>query len=73
MRFVKKTSYNQDIKLFKHSGQQFWFACLALAVLIAPFLLDSFYLGELSLVFIYAIAGIGLMLLVGYTGLVSLG
>ena len=29
--------------------------------------------GELSLVFIYAIAGIGLMLLVGYTGLVSLG
>lgn len=36
-------------------------------------MLDSFYLGELALVFIYSIAGIGLMLLVGYTGLVSLG
>jgi len=35
--------------------------------------MDEFYLGELALVYIYAIAGIGLMLLVGYTGLVSLG
>jgi branched-chain amino acid transport system permease protein len=35
--------------------------------------LDRFYLGELSLLYVYAIAGIGLMLLVGYTGLVSLG
>jgi branched-chain amino acid transport system permease protein len=40
---------------------------------LAPLVLDRFYLGELALVFIYAIAGIGLMLLVGYTGLVSLG
>ncbi len=46
---------------------------LAIAVLAAPLGLDRFYLGELALVYIYAIAGIGLMLLVGYTGLVSLG
>ncbi len=73
MRFVFKTNYRQDIDLFEHNGQRFWFGLLIVALLIAPFFLDTFYLGELSLVYIYAIAGIGLMLLVGYTGLVSLG
>lgn len=73
MRFIRKTHYYQDIQLFKHEGQMFWYGLLAAALLISPFLLSDFYLGELSLVFIYAIAGIGLMLLTGYTGLVSLG
>lgn len=73
MRFVRKTSYRQDINLFKHGGQVFWYALLLIVVLAIPLVLADFYVGELSLVFIYAIAGIGLMLLVGYTGLVSLG
>ena len=73
MRFIFKTRYRQDVDLFKHNGQRFCFGLLAIAVLAAPLGLDRFYLGELALVYIYAIAGIGLMLLVGYTGLVSLG
>ncbi len=73
MRFIRKISYLQDIRLFKHEGHVFWYGLLTLTTVSAPFLLDAFYVGELSLVFIYAIAGIGLMLLVGYTGLVSLG
>lgn len=73
MRFIKRTTYNQDIQIFKHEGQVFWYALLALVLIISPFFLSTFYLGELALVFIYAIAGIGLMLLTGYTGLVSLG
>ena len=73
MHFIRKTSYYQDIQLFKHEGQVFWYGLLLLAVIALPFLIDGFYVGEFSLVFIYAIAGIGLMLLVGYTGLVSLG
>lgn len=73
MRFVFKTRYQQDIDHFKHNGQRLWFGLLAIAALFAPLVLDRFYLGELALLFIYAIAGIGLMLLVGYTGLVSLG
>lgn len=73
MRFIRKTNYNQDIQLFKHEGQIFWYSLLFASVLLAPFIIDDFYLGELSLVFIYAVAGIGLMLLTGYTGLVSLG
>ncbi len=73
MGFIFKTGYRQDISLIKHSGQRFWYGLLAIAVLLAPLGLDKFYVGELAFVFIYAIAGIGLMLLVGYTGLVSLG
>ena len=73
MRFVRKTRYEQDVQIFEHRGQWFWYGLLGLVLLAAPVLLDRFYLGELTLVFIYAIAGIGLMLLVGYTGLVSLG
>ena len=73
MRFIFKTRYRQDVNLFKHNGQRFWMGMLALTVLLAPLMLDTFYLGELAFVFVYSIAGIGLMLLVGYTGLVSLG
>jgi branched-chain amino acid transport system permease protein len=73
VRFIRKTDYVQDIKLFRHNGDRFWYGLLLLVLLIAPVGLDRFYLGEFAQVFIYAIAGIGLMLLVGYTGLVSLG
>lgn len=73
MRFIRKTHYNQDIRLFAHNGQVFWYSLLLLAVLCGPLWLDRFLLGEFAQVFIYAIAGVGLMLLVGYTGLVSLG
>ena len=73
MRFIFKTRYRQDFDLIKHNGQRFWYGLLVIVALLAPFGLDRFYVGELALVLIYAIAGIGLMLLVGYTGLVSLG
>ena len=73
MRFVLKTNYGQDVALFTHNGQRLWYGLLVAVALGAPLLLDAFYLGEMSLVYIWAIAGVGLMLLVGYTGLVSLG
>ncbi|MGI9323722.1 MAG: branched-chain amino acid ABC transporter permease, partial [Pseudomonadales bacterium] len=73
MRFIRKTRYAQDVDLAKHSGHWLWYGLLLGVLLVLPLLLDRFYLGELAQVFIYAIAGIGLMLLVGYTGQVSLG
>ncbi len=73
MRFIFKTRYEQDIALVKHRGQLFWYGLLLAALLAAPLFLDRFYLGEISFVFIYAIAGLGLMLLTGFTGQVSLG
>lgn len=73
MRFHFRTRYDQDINIFRDKVDGFWYGLLALIVLAAPFVLDEFYLGELTYVLILAVAGVGLMLLVGYTGLVSLG
>ena len=73
MRFVLTTRYAQDVDLFRHNGQRFWYALLAVVAVAAPWLASDFHVGELATVFIWAVAGIGLMLLVGYTGLVSLG
>src|ERR1700733_1495501 len=73
MRYLFRTQYRQDIALWRHNGDRLWYGLLAILTLIAPLLLGEFYIGELGAVFIFAIAGVGLMLLVGYTGLISLG
>lgn len=73
MRYVFKTDYRQDLTLSRHRGDLFWYGLLFVVTLLIPFFLGEFYVGELGGVFIFAIAGVGLMLLVGYTGLISLG
>jgi branched-chain amino acid transport system permease protein len=73
MRFLFKTSYEQDIRLFRDRVDAFWYGLLALLVVGLPFAIDEYYVGETSWVFIYALCGLSLMVLVGYTGLVSLG
>jgi branched-chain amino acid transport system permease protein len=73
MRFQFKTSYNQDIRLFKDRVDAGWYGLLALAVVALPMLMSDYYVGEATWVFIYGICGVSLMVLVGYTGLVSLG
>src|SRR5689334_781944 len=73
MRFQFKTSYNQDIRIFRDKVDAFWYGLLAVAVLALPFLMDEYSVGEITWVFIYGLCGVSLMVLVGYTGLVSLG
>lgn len=73
MRFFFKTNYHQDINLFRDNVDRFWYGLLLALLLAAPFVLEDFWLGEMSYVFILSIVGIGLMLLTGYTGQVSLG
>jgi branched-chain amino acid transport system permease protein len=73
MRFIFKTSYDQDVRLFQHGGQVFWYGLLALLLLAAPFVVSPYVLSQLHFICIYAIVGLGLMLLVGYTGQISLG
>lgn len=72
MRFVFKTSYGQDSALFRDGVQRNWFIALFLALLVLPRLVPE-YVGDISLVFIYGLCGLSLMVLAGYTGLVSLG
>ena len=73
MRPLFRTDYRQDIALFRSNRDRLWYGLLAVLLLLAPGFLSEFYVGELGGLFIFAIAGVGLMLLVGYTGLISLG
>ncbi len=73
MRFIFKTRYEQDIALAKHGGQRFWYTALLLLLLASPWLIDEYWLAQLTLVLIYSVVGLGLMLLAGYTGQFSIG
>jgi branched-chain amino acid transport system permease protein len=72
VRFLFKTSYAQDLGLFRDGVQRNWYVALGLALLALPALVPA-YLVDISLVFIYGLCGVSLMVLAGYTGLVSLG
>jgi branched-chain amino acid transport system permease protein len=72
MRFVFKTSYGQDLGLFRDGVSRNWYAVLLAVLLVLPWLAPN-YLVDISLVFIYGLCGVSLMVLAGYTGLVSLG
>ena len=73
MRFLFKTDYAQDLTLFKHSGQVFWYGLLMIALLAAPHLVGEYVMSQLHFICIYSIVGLGMMLLVGFTGQISLG
>jgi branched-chain amino acid transport system permease protein len=73
MRFIFKTSYAQDINLAKHGGHIFWYSALTLLLVAAPWLFAEYWLAQLTFILIYAIVGLGLMLLAGFTGQFSLG
>ncbi len=73
MRFLFKTTYDQDINLLKHSGQRFWYGLLLASLLAAPWVLPDYWLAQLTFIFIYAIVAVGLMLLAGFTGQFSIG
>ena len=72
MRFLFKISYAQDLGLFRDGVQRNWYVALLVVAAILPRLVPA-YLGDIALVFIYGLCGLSLMVLAGYTGLVSLG
>lgn len=73
MRFIFKTDYEQDIRLFQHGGHVFWYGLLLAFLVAAPWLIDEYWLAQMTFVMIYGVVGLGLMLLAGYTGLFSMG
>ncbi|HJP12272.1 MAG TPA: branched-chain amino acid ABC transporter permease, partial [Gammaproteobacteria bacterium] len=73
MRILFKTNYRQDLNLAKHGGHRFWYGLLILILFAGPIMLDGYYIGEATRVLIYAMAGLGLMVLTGFTGQASLG
>jgi branched-chain amino acid transport system permease protein len=73
MRFLFKTGYEQDIRLFKHGGSVFWYSLLGVVLLAAPWWAGEYVMSQLHFILIYSIVGFGLMMLVGFTGQISLG
>lgn len=73
MRIHFKTSYDHDIRLFPDLWTFGVYAALMVLAVALPVLINEFYLGEVTNVLIWAIAGLGLMLLTGQTGQASLG
>ena len=73
MRYIFKTSYDQDIALAKHGGHRFWYGVLVVVLVLAPWLLPEYWLSQVTFILIYGIVGLGLMLLAGFTGLFSIG
>lgn len=67
------TSYAADQALLNTPTKRFWAAVLLLLAIAAPFLIAADMTYLLTLAVIYAIGGIGLNLLTGYAGQVSLG
>lgn len=73
MRIVFKTDYMQDLRPWKDGYQLSLYLILIAVAIAAPFVVDAFFLGELTNVLIWALAGLGLMVLTGHTGQASLG
>lgn len=73
MRFLFKTDYEDDIRLFPHSGYVYSYGLLLAVLVIAPYVLSSYLMSQLVFVCIYATVGVGLMILTGFTGQASLG
>ncbi|AVO37744.1 branched-chain amino acid ABC transporter permease [Pukyongiella litopenaei] len=70
-----KTSYQEDNQTFPIRFDRYrYYAVLAVGFLVIPFLINDYWANAILLPFlIYAIAAIGLNILTGYCGQVSLG
>jgi branched-chain amino acid transport system permease protein len=73
MRPIFQTDYDQDIRLMRHSGYWWSYGALLLLVVLAPLAVGSYLQSQIVFVFIYAIVGVGLLLLAGFAGQISLG
>jgi branched-chain amino acid transport system permease protein len=73
MRPIFQTDYDQDIRLMRHSGYWWSYGALLLLVILAPLAVGSYLQSQIVFVFIYAIVGVGLLILAGFAGQVSLG
>lgn len=73
MQILFKTRYEDDIRFLAKTGEKLRVGLVIALLLAAPLFLQEYYLFELGMLLVYAIAGIGLMILTGHTGQVSFG
>ncbi len=73
MQFLFKTHYNQDIDHLVDRGERIRVGAVIILAFMAPVFFGSYYLSELSFLLVYALAGLGLMVLTGFSGQLSFG
>lgn len=70
---VYHTTYRADLALRHTRAEWVRLVLLGVVIFVAPFVADAYWLTALNQFLIFGIAVVGLMILTGYTGLVSLG
>jgi branched-chain amino acid transport system permease protein len=68
-----KRDYYEDVQLFSSGVVLFWFLLLLSFLAVLPFLVKNYYIYMANYMAINIIVAVGLNLLVGYTGQISLG
>ena len=68
-----KRDYYEDIQLFKSNVVLFWSAVLLLALFTIPLYAPNYYIYLLNIIMVHVILAVGLNILVGSTGQISLG
>jgi len=66
-------SYYEDIKLFRTIWIKFWAVIFVAALALLPYIGDPYFVYLVNLSCLATVAAVGLNILTGYTGLISLG
>lgn len=68
-----KTSYKDDMKMFGTTGDKVKWTLIILLLLALPLFVSNYWIGLITLCAISAIGAIGLNILTGFTGQISIG
>jgi branched-chain amino acid transport system permease protein len=68
-----KRDYYEDVKLFESGVVLFWSATLMLLLVSIPLFTPNYYIYLLNIIMVHVILAVGLNILVGSTGQISLG
>lgn len=68
-----KTSYKEDMKLLGTKGDKIKWAAIILVIFVLPLFISNYWIGLITLCSIAAIGAIGLNILTGFTGQISIG
>lgn len=68
-----KQAYGELVVLTDSPAVKWWTGALIAALVLAPFVLGNFMLSHLTVILFTTVGALGLMVLTGFTGLISLG
>ena len=68
-----KQTYSELVALTDSKPTWLWSALLVAALIVAPYVLNSYALSFVMIILITVVGALGLNILTGYTGLISLG